>query len=110
MKKTKRPNPHLGRDALADVRARVERNPRLRARIDAAVARATIAVMVKRARTVAGLTQAQLAARAGTTQAVIARIESGKAFTASLDLLDRIARALGGRLSVEFEGVRTRAA
>ena len=39
-----------------------------------------------------------------------ARIESGKAFTASIDLLDRIARALGGRLSVEFEGVRTKAA
>ena len=58
----------------------------------------------------AGLTQTQLAARAGTTQAVIARIEGGKAFTASLDLLGRIARALGGRLSVEFEGVRTRAA
>jgi ribosome-binding protein aMBF1 (putative translation factor) len=110
MKKTKRSNPHIGGDALADVRARMEGNPRLRARIDAAVARATIAVMVKRARTVAGLTQAQLAAGAGTTQAVIARIEGGKAFTASLDLLDRLARALGGRLSVEFEGVRTRAA
>jgi DNA-binding XRE family transcriptional regulator len=110
MKKTKRSNRHIGRDALADVRARVERNPRLRARIDAAVARATIAVMVKRVRTMAGLTQAQLATRAGTTQAVIARIEGGKAFTPSLDLLDRIARALGGRLSVEFEGVRTRAA
>jgi hypothetical protein len=52
MKKTKRPNPHIGRDALADVRARAERDPRLRARIDAAVARATIAVMVKRARLV----------------------------------------------------------
>jgi hypothetical protein len=50
MKKRKRPNPHIGRDVLADVRARAERNPRLRARIDAAVARATIAVMVKRAR------------------------------------------------------------
>ncbi len=110
MKKTRRPNSHIGHDALADVRARVERSPRLRARIDATVARATIAVMVKRARTVAGLTQAQLAARAGTTQTVVARIEGGKAFTASLDLLDRIARALGGRLSVELEGVRTRAA
>ena len=110
MKKGKRPNPHIGRDALADVRARAARNPRLRARIDATVARATIAVMVKRARVAVGLTQAQLAARAETTQAVIARIEGGKAFTASLDLLDRIARALGGRLSVEFEGIRTRAA
>jgi len=110
MKRTKRRNPHIGRDAVADARARVERNPRLRARIDAAVARATIGVLVKRGRTVARLTQAQLAARAGTTQAVIARIEGGKIFTASLDLLDRIARALGGRLSVEFEGIRTRAA
>jgi ribosome-binding protein aMBF1 (putative translation factor) len=110
MKKMKRRNPRIGRDALADVRGRVKRNPKLRARIDAAVARATIGVLVKRARTVAGLTQAQLAARAGTTQAVIARIEGGKAFTASLDLLDRVARALGGRLSVEFEGIQTRAA
>jgi hypothetical protein len=41
---------------------------------------------------------------------VIARIESAEAFTASLDLLDRIARALGGRLLVEFEGIQTRAA
>jgi len=92
------------------VERRLKRNPKLRARIDAAVARATIGVMVKRARTVAGLTQAQLAIRAGTTQAVIARTEGGKVFTASLELLDRIARALGGRLTVEFEGIRTRAA
>jgi len=110
MKRTKRANAHIGGDALADVRARVKRNPQLRARIDAAVARAAIGVMVKRARTAVGFTQAQLASRAGTTQAVIARIEGGKAFTASLDLLDRIARALGGRLSVAFEGMRTRAA
>ena len=109
MKRAKR-NPRIGRDALADVANRMKRNPKLRARIDAAVARATIGVMVKRARTGAGLTQAQLAIRAGTTQAVIARIEGGKVFTASLELLDRIARALGGRLTVEFEGIRTRAA
>jgi len=110
MKTTKPRNRHLGRDALADVRARVKHNPRLRARIEGTVARVAIGVMVKRARTVAGLTQADLATRAATTQAVIARIEGGKAFTASLDLLDRIARALGGRVSVEFEGIRTRAA
>jgi len=101
---------HVGRDALADVKARVRKNPQLRARIEASVARATIAVMVKRARTGAGLTQAQLAERAGTTQPVIARIEGGKTFTTSLELLDRLARALGGRLTVEFEGVRTKAA
>lgn len=110
MKKPKARNPHIGGDALADVRRRVVGNPRLRARIDASVVRATIAVMVKRARSQAGLTQAQLATRAKTTQAVVARIEGGSAFTQSLDLLDRIARALGGRLSVGFEGIGTRAA
>ena len=110
MKKTKRRNPRIGRDALVDVQVRVRRNAKLRARIEASVTRATIAVMVKRARTATGLTQVQLAARAETTQAVIARIEGGRAFTASLELLERIARALGGRLSVEFEGIQTRAA
>ncbi len=100
MKKPKSRNPHLDGDALADVRRRVARDPRLRARIDASVVRATIAVMVKRARAQAGLTQAELAIRAKTTQAVVARIEGGSSFTPSLDLLDRIARALGGRLSV----------
>ncbi len=110
MKRAKTTKSHIGSDALADVRARVKQHPQLRARIDGAVARATVAVMVKRARTVAGLTQAQLAARAHTTQSVIARIEGGKAFTTSLDLLDRIARAVGARLTVEFEGVRSKAA
>ena len=110
MKKPKARNPHLGRDALADVGRRVARDPRLRARIDASVVRATIAVMVKRARAQAGLTQAELAIRAKTTQAVVARIEGGSSFTPSLELLDRIARALGGRLSVGFEGIGSRAA
>jgi hypothetical protein len=41
---------------------------------------------------------------------VIARIEAGKACTTSLELLDRIARAFGGRLAVEFDGVRTKTA
>jgi len=109
MSRTKRRNPHVGSDAMADVRARTKRDPQLRARIDAAVARAAIGVMVKRARTAAGLTQAQLAERAGTTQPVVARIEGGKVFTTSLELLDRIARGLGGRLTVEFEGVQTKA-
>jgi hypothetical protein len=40
----------------------------------------------------------------------MAHIESDRAFTTSLELLDRIARAFGGRLTVEFEGVPTKAA
>ena len=48
-----------------------------------------------------GWTQAELAERAGTAQASIARIEAGKS-TPKLDLLSRIAAALGTRLEVRF--------
>lgn len=106
----KNPNPHVGGDVLADVQKRVRADPRLRARIEASVARVSIGALVKRGRTVAGLTQSQLASRAGTTQAVIAKVEGGKAFTASIELLGRIASALGGRLTVEIEGIPRQAA
>ena len=39
MKRAKRRNAHIGRDALGDVRARVKRDPQLRARIDAVLRR-----------------------------------------------------------------------
>ena len=45
--------------------------------------------------------QAELAARAHTTQSAIARLESGRS-TPRLDLLQKIASALGLRLSVDF--------
>lgn len=63
-----------------------------------------IARLVKQARIKAGLTQKQLADHARTSQAVIARLESGAdSRTPSLDLLARIARSLRGRLVVGFE-------
>jgi HTH-type transcriptional regulator / antitoxin HipB len=46
-------------------------------------------------------TQAELAARAHTTQSAIARLESGTV-TPRLDLLQKIATALGLRLNVGF--------
>ncbi|MFS1074455.1 multiprotein-bridging factor 1 family protein [Enterococcus faecium] len=48
----------------------------------------------------AGLTQAELAQKAHTTQSTIARIERGD--NVSFDKLDDIARALGKKLVVEF--------
>ena len=48
----------------------------------------------------AGLTQAELAQKAHTTQSTIARIERGD--NVSFDKLDEIARALGKKLVVEF--------
>ena len=58
------------------------------------------AVALYHAREEAGLTQAELAQKAHTTQSTIARIERGD--NVSFDKLDDIARALGKKLVVEF--------
>jgi transcriptional regulator with XRE-family HTH domain len=55
--------------------------------------------LVFRLRTEAGLTQAELARRMGTTQSAIARIEGGGA-RPSLDTLERLAVAVGKELVV----------
>jgi transcriptional regulator with XRE-family HTH domain len=54
------------------------------------------------ARSAAGLTQAQLAARMGTTQSVIARLESGRVQPTTATLR-RLAEATGTRLKIAFE-------
>jgi len=59
------------------------------------------------ARTKAGLTQAQLAARMHTTQAVIARLEGGQA-KPTTRTLERFATATGMRLRISFEPVASR--
>jgi transcriptional regulator with XRE-family HTH domain len=63
------------------------------------LARALIA-----ARAAAGLTQAELAERMGTTQSVIARLESGRV-QPTTGTLQRLARATGTRLRIAFERV-----
>lgn len=58
---------------------------------------------VLKARASAGLTQAELAARVGTTQSVIARLESrASKHSPSVATLQRYARALGYRLQIKF--------
>lgn len=54
-------------------------------------------VLLRSARTRAGVSQAELAARAGTTQSVISRIESGRS-SPSLASLERLISLLGYRL------------
>ncbi len=54
------------------------------------------------ARARANLTQEQLAARMGTTQTVIARLESGRV-KPSTRTLERLAQATGSRLKISFE-------
>jgi transcriptional regulator with XRE-family HTH domain len=57
------------------------------------------------ARAHARLTQAQLARRMGTTQAVIARLESGRT-KPSTRTLERLAEATGMRLRISFEPLK----
>ena len=60
------------------------------------------ALIAARAR--AGLSQAQLAQRMNTTQAVIARLESGRV-KPSTRMLERLAEATGTRLKITFEPI-----
>jgi ribosome-binding protein aMBF1 (putative translation factor) len=62
----------------------------------------SLAEAVIRARSAAGLTQEQLARRMNTTQAVIARLESGRV-KPSTRTLERLAAATGMRLRISFE-------
>ena len=58
---------------------------------------------VLKARAASGLTQAELAARVGTTQSAIARLESGALkHSPSIATLQRYAKALGYRVEVKF--------
>lgn len=66
-----------------------------------AVAKAVIA-----ARSRAGLTQTELARKMGTTQPVVARMESGR-IQPSMRTLQRLAEATGSRLMFRFEPCRS---
>jgi len=62
----------------------------------------TLAAAMIEARAHAGLTQEQLAERMQTTQAVIARLESGRV-KPSTRTLERLAAATGMKLRISFE-------
>ena len=67
----------------------------------------SLAAAMIQARTHAGLTQEQLAERMHTTQAVIARLESGRV-KPSTRTLERLAAATGMRLRISFEPMPAR--
>lgn len=66
-----------------------------------AESRLQLAELVFNARTAVGLSQTELARRAGTRQAVISAIENGAQAPGGI-MLERIARALGGTLRIEI--------
>ncbi len=79
------------------------KNPQVRFYYEEERAKSEIAVAIRAARQHAHMTQAKLAEKVGTTQSVIARLESGTdKRNASLPFLARIATACGGNLEIGF--------
>lgn len=66
-----------------------------------------IGALVVQRRRQAGLSQRELAERIGTTQPAISKIEAGRTLP-RLDLLDRIARATGGPITLTIGQDRVR--
>ena len=85
-----------------DLKADLLRDPEVRAEYDALEEEFAIASELIAARARAGLSQAEVAARMGTTQSTIARLESGRTLP-SLPILRRYAAATGSRVVVHLE-------
>jgi transcriptional regulator with XRE-family HTH domain len=84
-------------------RARALARPGVKKAYDALADEFAFLDEVLKARAASGLTQAEVAARVGTTQSAIARLESGTAkHSPSMATLQRYARALGYRVEVRF--------
>ncbi len=77
-------------------------DPEIRAAHDALEEEFELARQLIRARGAAGMTQEQVAAAMGTTQAVVARLESGRA-KPSTRTLQRFAQATGSRLQISLQ-------
>ena len=76
-------------------------DPAFRAEYEALAPEFALAKALIEARANAGLTQAEVAERMGTTQSVVARIESGRN-PPNLRTLEKYAHAVGTRISVSL--------
>jgi ribosome-binding protein aMBF1 (putative translation factor) len=90
------------RIAMREVAREWLKDTELRAEYDALEPEFALASALIEARSRAGMTQAQVAAAMGTTQAVIARLEGGRV-KPSTRTLERFAKATGTRLRIRFE-------
>lgn len=87
---------------LKDLKERFIKDPAFREEYVRADEEYALVEAMVHARTAAKLTQAELAARIGTTQSAIARLEGGT-FSPSVRTLRRYAEATGMRLTFGFE-------
>ena len=90
--------------SLKDVKAQLLANPAVRQAYDAQAPEFELARERIAARMKAGLAQGDVAARMGTTQSVVARIESGRG-TPSMRTVQRFASAVGARAVVRMESL-----
>lgn len=87
---------------LKTLKAQLLADSSIRAAYDAQAEEFALARELIAARTQAGLTQADVAERMGTTQSTVARLEGGKAVP-SMRSLQRYAQAVGCRAVVRLE-------
>lgn len=90
---------------LRQLKVRMLEDPTVRAEYEALAPEYETARELIAARTRAGLTQGEVARRMGTTQSVIARLESGRR-APSLRTVQRYAEAVGARAVVRIERSR----
>jgi ribosome-binding protein aMBF1 (putative translation factor) len=86
---------------LREMKARMLANPEVKAAYDALAPEFEIATQLIRARLRAGLSQADLAKRMGTSQSTITRLESGTTLPSTKTLL-RVAKATGSKVKVKI--------
>ncbi len=91
--------------AASELFAAWRKDPGYQPEYDALEEEFALAAALIRARADADMTQAQVAAAMGTTQSVVARMESGRS-RPSTGSLERFAKATGTRLRISFEPVR----
>jgi predicted transcriptional regulator len=85
--------------SLADLRAQLLADPDVQAEYDRLGPIFAVVGEMVEARHEAGLTQAEIARRMGTTQSVIARLETARHMP-TFDMLTRYAAAVGKRVEV----------
>ena len=92
----------MSRTRVDDLHKNWMKDPKYRREYQALEEEFSLTAAMIEARSRAGMTQEQLARRMKTTQAVVARLESGGT-KPSTRTLERYARATGSRLRITFE-------
>jgi len=84
-----------------DMQREMLHNPELKKAYDALAPKYALIEAILNARNKKGMTQAEIAHRAGTTQSAIARFESGRS-NPTLEFATRLSSALGAKLEIRL--------